>query len=257
MIKLASWNINSVNTRLGHILTWLKTHQPDLLLLQELKCPDAKFPYEAVKNAGYHALVKGQPTYNGVAILSREPLTVTYDALPSLEDPQARFLQTSWQDMDIINIYAPNGNPIGTDKFTYKLSWLQKLHAHLTTLRQSRRQFVIGGDFNIIPQSMDAAHPEKWRNDALFQPETREAWRSFLHLDLIDAYRALHPLNNRAFTFWDYQAGSWQRDDGIRIDHFLLAPQLADRLHACTIDRMHRDAEKPSDHVPIVIELLP
>jgi exodeoxyribonuclease-3 len=254
MITVATWNINSVKVRLPLLLQWLEKHQPDLVFLQEIKCVTEKFPVQELLEAGYHATVHGQPAYNGVAILSRQPVELIANILPGDDsDDKARFLDISWHGCRFINIYAPNGNPIGTEKFSYKLQWLDRLQVYLQNLLDLRQKFIIGGDFNIIPENIDAKHPEEWRHDALFQPESRRKWRSLQHLGLTDAFRALHPTQQDAFSFWDYQAGSWHRDNGIRIDHFLLSPGLADQLHSCHIDKEPRDQEKPSDHTPVVV----
>lgn len=216
------------------------------------------FPADAFKEVGYHSSVIGMPAYHGVATLSREPVTIKATALPGdADDVQARFIDIEWQDWRLINIYAPNGNPIGTEKFTYKLKWLDRLQAYLQELLENRQKFLIGGDYNIIPMPVDARHPQQWMNDALFQMESRQKWRALCHMGLTDAYRALHPQDKDAFTFWDYQAGSWQQDNGIRIDHFLLSPNAADRLQSCVIDKTPRGQEKPSDHTPVVITLNP
>lgn len=255
MITVATWNINSIKVRLDHVLNWLGRHQPDFLFLQEIKCTTEAFPADAFQKIGYHAHVVGMPGYNGVATLTRHAdATVAATALPGDDsDLLARFLQLAWQDWTLINIYAPNGNPVGTEKFTYKLGWLDRLHRHLEGLLADHRQFLVGGDFNIIPQFMDARNPQEWRHDALFQPESRQKWQALCHLGLTDAYRALYPDDDQAYSFWDYQAGSWQRDNGIRIDHFLLSPKAADRLQACAIDKEPRGQEKPSDHTPVIV----
>lgn len=254
MITVATWNINSIKARLPHVEYWLKQHQPDLLLLQEIKCVSDAFPVAAIEAAGYQCTVHGQPAYNGVAVLSREKVQLISNKLP-FEDPQARFLDIEYKGLRFLNIYAPNGNPLGTEKFTYKLNWLRHLHEYAAKLRQERIPFLIAGDFNIIPQNIDAKHPYQWIEDALFQPESRQAWQGLCNLGLADAFRALHPNDKDAFTFWDYQAGSWPRNDGIRIDHMLLSPQLADRLDTCWIDKEPRGKERPSDHVPLVVTL--
>jgi exodeoxyribonuclease-3 len=253
MIRIATWNINSIKVRLEPVKDWLTTHRPDLLLLQEIKCKTEAFPAQAFQELGYHSTVLGQPGYNGVAILSREPVRLVASALP-FEDPLARFLDIEWNGLRVINIYAPNGNPVTSEKFMYKLKWLEHLIVYLEKMRTARVPFVVAGDYNIIPQPLDARHPEQWVHDALYQPESRTLWQRLLNLGLTDAYRSLHP-NEAAYTFWDYQTGSWQRDNGIRIDHALLSPQLADRLEKVWIDKEPRGGERPSDHTPLVIEL--
>jgi len=254
MITVATWNINSVKVRLPLLLQWLETHKPDLLFLQEIKCVNDKFPTAEIEAAGYHATVHGQPAYNGVAILSRQKVELISNNLPGEDtDDKARFLDVEFNGCRFINIYAPNGNPIGTEKFDYKLRWLDRLHDYSQDLLDQRQKFLIGGDFNIIPETHDARHPEEWRHDALFQPESKRKWRGLLNSGLVDAFRALHPEQKDAYTFWDYQAGSWHRDNGIRIDHFLLSPGIADQLHSCRIDKEPRAMEKPSDHTPVIV----
>lgn len=253
MITVASWNINSIKIRSEAVAAWLGANTPDLLFLQELKCTTETFPTDIFTAAGYHATVHGQPGYNGVAILSREPVELIRNTLPGDEsDTLARFLEVRWNGRHYINIYAPNGNPLGTEKFTYKLAWLERLYAHLHGLLENGIPFVIGGDFNIIPEAEDARRPEQWGNDALFQPESRAAWRGLKWLGLNDAFRTLHPNAEHAYTFWDYQAGAWPQDNGIRIDHFLTSPQMTDALASCHIDKSPRGEEKPSDHTVIV-----
>lgn len=253
MITVASWNINSIKTRTEHVQRWLEQHKPDLLFLQEIKCTTDTFPLADFEVLGYTATVHGQPSYNGVAILSREPVTLIRNTLPGEdEDILARYLEIEWRGCRFINIYAPNGNPLGTEKFDYKLRWMKRLYTHLHGLIQDRIPFVIGGDFNIIPTDHDARHPEQWTNDALFQPQSHAAWRSLLNMGLTDAFRALHPHEAHAYTFWDYQAGAWPKDNGIRIDHFLTSPHMTDRLQSCVIDKTPRGEEKPSDHTVII-----
>lgn len=255
MITVATWNINSIKARLDHALAWVEKNNPDFLFFQEIKCVTENFPVEAFREVGYHSSVVGMPAYHGVATISREPVIVKATALPGNEnDLQARFIDIEWQDWRLINIYLPNGNPISTEKFTYKLEWMDRLQKHLQQLLDQRQKFIIGGDFNVIPMSIDARHPEQWRHDALFQPESRRKWRALCHMGLTDAYRALHP-KEEAYSFWDYQAGAWNQDNGIRIDHFLLSPNAADCLQSCHIDKEPRGQEKPSDHTPVVITL--
>lgn len=251
-MKIASFNVNSVRARLPNLTEWLAEAQPDIVFLQEIKVETEGFP----PIAGYHALVQGQKTYNGVAILSKTPMELVSTTL--LEgDEQARFLEAKLGDTTLINIYVPNGNPVESEKFPYKLRWLDALRARAAALLRTETPFLIGGDFNIIPEPKDCHDPAAWEGDALFRPETRQHWRSLTNLGLYDAFRALHPQAEHAFTFWDYQAGCWPRDAGIRIDHFLLSPQIADRLVSCSIDKAPRGREKASDHTPLVMEIAP
>lgn len=250
-MKIATWNVNSIKQRQEHLKTWLMEHQPDAIFLQELK--GEVFP--AAEYAGYHTLFKGQKAYNGVATLTKREGTQILDALPGDdEDTQARYLEIDYDGVRLINIYLPNGNPVGTEKFSYKLAWMDRLYRRLKTLRDERVPFLIGGDFNIIPADEDCYDPQMWINDALFVPESRAKFRQLLSLGLTDAFR-VHNNEARQFTFWDYQAGAWPRDLGIRIDHFLLSPPLTDRLEACTIDRVPRSWEKASDHTPVIVEI--
>jgi exodeoxyribonuclease-3 len=253
-MKITSFNVNSIRARLPNVMEWLKAAQPDVLFLQEIKCESDQFPVDDFKAAGYRCLINGQKTYNGVAIVSHEALTQKSQSL-NPDDPQARYLEAELGGVTFINIYAPNGNPLGSEKFPYKLDWLQRLTSRAQELLREEVPFLIGGDFNIIPEEIDCHDPKAWGNDALFQPESRAAWRTLCNLGLYDAFRVLHPGLAKAYTFWDYQAGSWPRDAGIRIDHFLLSPQLADKLTGCSIDKNPRGAEKASDHTPIVVEL--
>jgi len=250
---IISWNINSIKARKEHVLRYLQENQPDVLMVQELKGMD--FPAEDFKAIGYDSMAVPQKAYNGVAVFSKTPIKVILDALPGDgADEQARYLEFETAGRRLINIYLPNGNPAPGEKYNYKLRWMDRLYARLKTLREDSVEFAIGGDFNVIPEDIDCHDPAKWADDALFLPETRRKFRALEHLGLIEAYRALHP-NTQDFTFWDYQGGAWQRNLGIRIDHFLLSPAYGDALQACTIDKTPRGWDKPSDHTPIMIEL--
>lgn len=252
-MKIASWNVNSVKARLGHVKAWLEARQPDVLLLQELK--GLEFPHEVFAEIGYQGAALTQKSYNGVAVLARGDMRVVQEGLPGDgEDLQARYLEVEFGGVRVINIYLPNGNPVGTDKFSYKLAWMERLRARLASLRAEEVKFVIGGDFNVIPEDEDCHDPAAWAGDALFRPESRNAYRALLNLGLTDALRAVNKAGGE-YTFWDYQAGAWPRNKGIRIDHFLLSPALADRLAGCVIDREPRGWEQPSDHTPIIVEI--
>ncbi len=251
VMKLAIWNVNSIKARREHAQAFLAQAAPDVLMIQELK--GEMFPAEAFE--GYHSAFVGQKAYNGVAILSRTPIDIIHAALPGDNaDEQARYLECDVNGLRVINIYLPNGNPVGTEKFTYKLAWMQRLYAHLKTLREAFVPFVIGGDFNVIPENKDCHDPAAWAGDALFQPESRRAFRKYLNLGLTDAFR-MFDAGAKKYTFWDYQAGARQRNNGIRIDHFLLSPELADRAIGCVIDETPRDWDKPSDHTPVILQL--
>jgi exodeoxyribonuclease-3 len=255
-VRIATWNVNSVKARLDHLVRWLRDAAPDVVLLQETKATDETFPRAALEDLGYNIACAGQRTYNGVAILSRRPLDVLSTALPGdASDAQARYLEAFTFDVRVASIYAPNGNPTDGEKFRYKLAWLQRLHAHARTLLASEDAFVLGGDFNVAPDDVDVYDPVGWSGDALCRPESRAALRQTLHLGLTDAVRAILPAPARAFTWWDYRAGAWAADNGLRIDHVLLSPQAADRLLDAGIDRSPRGWEKPSDHTPVWVRL--
>lgn len=252
-MKIAIWNVNSIKARLDHVRKWLQDVKPDVLMIQELK--GLEFPTDAFEGLGYDIHYVGQKAYNGVAIFSREEASVGLDRLPGDDnDEQARYLEIDLGGITLINIYAPNGNPVDTEKFTYKLAWLERLRLRLAILRAQAVPFVIGGDFNIIPEEKDCFDPKVWANDALFRLETRQAWRALTYLGLTDALR-INNSESAQYTFWDYQAGAWPQNKGIRIDHFLLSPVIADRFVSCTVDRTPRGWDKASDHTPVVLEI--
>lgn len=254
-MRIVTWNVNSVRPRLGNITGWLADTKPDVVLFQEIKCETGLFPAAAFAELGYQAAVVGQKAYNGVALLSRHPIEDVIERLPGEpEDEQARYVEATVQGVRIASLYLPNGNPAPGDKYDYKLRWMTRLRAHAQTLLDSEMPVVLGGDYNVIPAARDVYDPDGWIADALFRPETRAAFRAILNLGYTEAYRALHD-DDRAYSFWDYQAGCWPRDKGLRIDHFLLSPQAADRLTGCTIDRGPRGQEKASDHTPVVLDL--
>lgn len=258
-MKLATWNVNSIKVRLEAATAWLKEAVPDVVVLQEIKCVDDNFPAAAFEELGYNCAVHGQKTYNGVAILSRRPLEDVTPRLPGGNgDDHARYLEAivpgEKGTVRVASIYAPNGNPIGTEKFTYKLGWLERLTARAKALLLQEEPLALMGDYNIIPEADDVWDPQAWLGDALFQPESRAALRRLEYLGLTDAFRACHS-DTHQYSFWDYQAGAWQKDHGIRIDHILLSPQAADRLTGSGIDKHVRGRDKPSDHVPVWCEL--
>ena len=257
-MRLATWNVNSINARLETVLGWFEGAQPEVAVLQELKCVDEKFPREAFERLGYNVEVHGQKTYNGVALLSKYPLSDVTRGLPDGEgDDHARYIEAlvlSHRPIRVGGLYLPNGNPIGTEKFAYKLNWMRRLEAHARTLLAFEEAFALLGDYNVIPDPEDCDNPASWVNDALFQPESRAAFRALKNLGLTEANLAMGA-EPHGYTFWDYQAGAWQRNHGIRIDHILLSPQAADRLQGCEIHRNVRAGEKPSDHVPVVATL--
>ena len=255
MVKIATWNVNSVRARAAHLQQWLGEFRPDIVLLQELKCLEEQFPRTEIEDLGYNVAILGQKTYNGVAVLSKSPIDVEQSGLPGMEDDtHARYLEVFTAGVRVASIYAPNGNPVDSDKFPYKLAFLERLYEHAKALLETEDAFILAGDYNIIPEPIDAMNPAAWTGDALFRPESRALYRKMLFLGLTDAIRALHP-EHGVFTFWDYQAGAWQRDNGIRIDHLLLSPQAADRLVASGVDRTPRGWDKASDHTPAWCEL--
>ena len=255
---IATWNVNSVRQRLDHLLSYLKEVSPDVLCLQELKCMEDAFPRLEVESAGYNVALHGQKTFNGVALLSKRPLDARIGLPGDESDTQARYIEATIPDGDriirVASIYLPNGNPVGTDKYPYKLAWMDRLIAHARDLLKLEEPLVLVGDYNVIPAAQDCHDPAVWSNDALFLPKTREKFRTLLNLGLTDALRSVND-DPGLYTFWDYQAGAWQKNMGIRIDHLLLSPQAADRLQSVTVDKDMRAREKPSDHVPIRIEL--
>jgi len=257
-VQIATWNVNSVRQRTEHLLRYLKEVSPDVLCLQELKCVDAAFPYLEVEAAGYNAAVHGQKGFNGVAILTKAPIEVTRGLPGDPSDEHARYIEAIVPHGEgivrVASLYLPNGNPPNTDKYTYKLAWMERLIAHARELLALEEPFVLAGDYNVIPNPRDAYDPAAWEGDALFLPATRARFRSLLNLGLTDALRATSD-EAGLYTFWDYQAGAWQRNKGICIDHLLLSPQAADRLISVTIDKERRGEDKPSDHVPVRIEI--
>lgn len=257
-MRLATWNVNSINARLETVLGWFEEAMPDVAVLQEIKCVDEKFPAEAFERLGYNVAVHGQKTYNGVAMLSKTPMEDIRRGLPDGDgDDHARYIEaviSGPTPVRMAGIYLPNGNPVGTEKFAYKLAWMDRLRRHAAELLKYEEPLVIAGDYNVIPRPEDADKPEGWLGDALFQPESRAAWRALQNLGLTDAFMQMDGSAGE-YTFWDYQAGAWPRNHGIRIDHALLSPQAADKLKSCVIHRDVRGWDKPSDHVPIVVDL--
>jgi len=258
-MKIASWNINGIKARIDAATTWLKQANPDIACLQEIKCVNEAFPRFEFEALGYNVHVHGQKGFNGVALLSKLPFD---EVAPRLagdpDDVQARYLEAVVSVpsgvLRLLNIYLPNGNPPGTEKYVYKLAWMSRLRERVKALLAFEEPMIIAGDFNVIPAPEDVYNPSAWTEDALFRPETRAQFQALVNLGLTDAFRACHDEPN-CYTFWDYQAGAWQKNQGLRIDHLLLSPQAADRLAACEIDPAPRGWEKPSDHVPIFIEL--
>jgi len=258
-MKFATWNVNSVKARLETVTAWLKEAAPDVVALQEIKCTDDTFPRGPFEDLGYNCAVHGQKTYNGVAILSKRPLEDVTPRLPGGDgDDHARYLEAVVAgDKGIIrvaSVYAPNGNPPGSEKFAYKLGWMERLRERAAEILTYEEPAALMGDFNVIPSPDDCDDPPSWESDALFQPESRAALRRVLNLGYQDAFRACNA-QPAQYTFWDYQASAWQKNHGIRIDFVLLTPQGLDRQKGCAIERRVRGWDKPSDHVPVVAEL--
>lgn len=259
-MRIATWNVNSIKAHSDQVTEWLKAEKPDVVCLQEIKCEDHAFPTQAFEDLGYNSAVHGQKTYNGVALLSRFPLEDIQRGLPGDEtDEQARFIMATVTDAHLTvrigGLYLPNGNPAPGPKYDYKLGWMQRLRHFAQVELHKQEAFVLAGDYNIIPSAVDAKHPQNWLQDALYLPRSRAAFESLKHLGLTESFRALNPLGQGDYTFWDYQAGAWPKNNGIRIDHLLLSPQAADRLYASRIHKSARAHEKPSDHVPVEITL--
>ncbi|SNS78507.1 exodeoxyribonuclease III [Tropicimonas sediminicola] len=258
-MKIASFNINGIKARHPALCDWLDEAQPDVALLQEIKSVDEGFPREMFEERGYNVETHGQKGFNGVAILSKLPLEDVTRGLPGDDsDEQARWIEATVVGertaVRLCGLYLPNGNPAPGPKFDYKLGWMERLKARARDLLAQEEPALMAGDYNVIPQDEDAARPEAWREDALARPESRRAFREILNLGFTEAFRARTPGPGH-YTFWDYQAGAWDRNDGIRIDHLLLTPQAADLLTDCRIDKDIRNRPKPSDHVPIWVEL--
>jgi len=255
-VKIATYNVNGVNGRIAVLLRWLEERRPDIVCLQELKAPDERFPAAAIEDAGYEAIWHGQKSWNGVAILSRVGTPVeTRRGLPDDPDPaQSRYIEAAVNGVIVAGLYLPNGNPRPGPKFDYKLLWFDRLAAHAGDLLSSGLPVVIAGDFNVMPTVLDVYKPERWRDDALFAPDVRAAFARLIDQGWIDSLRALHP-DEAIYTFWDYLRNAWGRNAGLRIDHLLLSPALADRLVSAEVDSDVRGWEKSSDHAPVWIEL--
>ena len=255
-MKIATYNVNGVNGRLPVLLRWLEETKPDIACLQELKAPDEKFPLQAIQDAGYHAIWQGQKSWNGVAILSRHAdiKEVRRGLSGDPDDLQSRYLEATINDLTIGCLYLPNGNPAPGPKFDYKLRWFERFTEHAGTLLASGKPAILTGDYNVIPTELDVYKPERWIEDALFRPETRAAFKKLVEQGWTDAIRTLYPTET-IYTYWDYFRNGYGRNAGLRIDHFLLSPDLAKRLTAAGVDRMVRGWEKTSDHAPVWIEI--
>ncbi|MFC4626216.1 exodeoxyribonuclease III [Daeguia caeni] len=258
-MKIATWNINGVKARIENLQHWLKESDPDIVCLQEIKSVDEQFPRLEIEALGYHVETHGQKGFNGVALISRKSPDEVNRGLPGDDsDEQARFIEGVYSTgkgvVRVVSLYLPNGNPIETEKFPYKLGWMQRLENWAKERLALEEPLVLAGDYNVIPEPQDARNPKAWRGDALFQPESRQAFRRLKNLGFTEAVRATTD-DEGVYTFWDYQAGAWQKNNGIRIDHLLLSPEAANHLVAANIEKHVRGWEKPSDHVPVAITL--
>ena len=260
-MKIATWNVNSIKSRLDHVINFLKKNSIDILLLQELKCINEAFPYEQIKNAGYFSYVNGQKAWNGVAIISKEKLNIINTKIPTFnKDVQSRFLETEIslknikEKVKLLCIYVPNGNPIDTEKFTYKLEWMKKFNDYVIKLFNDNKPIIIGGDFNVIPSNQDVYSPENFKNDACAHPKTRKLYRILINCGFTDTVK--HFISgNTNWTYWGYRGAGWQKGNGLRIDHFLTSPEITDEIKNVNIYREVRGWEKASDHVPVTLEL--
>ena len=258
-MKIATWNVNSIKVRLPHLLEWLKRDRPDIVLLQECKCVNEAFPAMEIEELGYNVAIHGQKTYNGVAILSKYKLDEITRGLPGDDDDlQARYIEAVASvpggAIRVASVYVPNGQSADSDKFPYKLRFLERLHAHIKTLLAYDELLVVGGDYNIAPADIDVHNPRHWEGSVLTHDEVRRALRRIMNLGMKDAFRLRHP-DLEQYSWWDYRAGAFDRNEGLRIDHLLLSPQAADRLTDSIIETELRAREKASDHTPVLAEL--
>src|SRR5262252_2273912 len=258
-MRIATWNVNSIKQRVDNAVAWIRERQPDIVCFQETKCIDEAFPREPFEALGYNVAVHGQKTFNGVAILSKLPFDEVTPRLPGEDaDDHARFIEavvsTGSGVLRVASLYLPNGNPPDSDKYTFKLRWMERLRDYAQQRLALEEPLVLAGDYNVIPDDADVYDPAAWVGDALFKPQTRARFRALQNLGFVDAVRAVSDAPG-LYSFWDYQAGAWQRNKGLRIDHVLLSPQAADRLVSASIDKHVRGWDKPSDHVPVVVDL--
>lgn len=256
-MKIASYNVNGIRARLPRLVEWLDREKPDIVCLQELKCADESLPVADIEAAGYQGVWHGQKGFNGVAILKRGGAPeLRIAGLPGApDDSHSRYIEAEVDGLVVASIYLPNGNPVGTEKFEYKLNWMERLRAHARALLEGEKPVILAGDWNVVPEDRDVFSTKATAHDAVIQPETREVWRRIVHQGWTDSLRAFHPDEPRLYTFWDYTAGCWQRDLGFRLDHLLCSPEAADRLVGAGVDRWARDQEKASDHAPTWVEL--
>ena len=259
-MKIATWNINGIKARHDNVIAWLKEASPDIACLQEIKSVDEAFPRGEIEALGYNLETHGQKGFNGVALISKLPFDEVNRGLPVLEgdaDDQARFIEGVFtvgdKPLRVVSLYLPNGNPVDTEKFPYKLSWMARLEAWARERLALEEPLILAGDYNVIPEPEDCHDPKVWEGDALYRPESRSAFRNLLNLGFTEALRNTTDAPE-TYTFWDYQAGAWQKNNGIRIDHLLLSPEAANRLSGVSVDKHTRAWEKPSDHVPVWVE---
>jgi len=256
-VKIASYNLNGIRARLPRLIEWLEREKPEVVCLQELKCADEALPIADIEAASYGAVWHGQKGFNGVAVLAREDTPkLRRMGLPGdPDDTHSRYIEAEIGDVIVASLYLPNGNPVGTEKFDYKMRWFERLAAHAQELLQDERPVVLAGDWNVVPEDRDVFSVQATQHDAVMQPEARNVWRRMVNSGWTDALRALHPDEPKLYTFWDYTAGCWQRDLGFRLDHLLCSPEAADRLAGAGVDRWARAQEKASDHAPTWVEL--
>ena len=252
-MKIATWNVNSMNVRLPHVAEWLQAHDPDVLVLQEIKQLTEKFPTDALQEIGYRSIASGQKTYNGVAVISKNPATDPVTDFPDFDDPQRRVLATTIDDVRVVDLYVPNGSEVGSEKYAYKLDWLASLHRFLEAEMKKYENVVVLGDFNIAPADADVYDPEKWGEDILCSPPEREALRKLLDLGLTDVFRNFEQAES-TFSWWDYRAAGFRRNAGLRIDLILTSDAMTQRCTASYVDKEPRGWERPSDHAPVVAE---
>lgn len=250
-MKIVTWNVNSIRARLENVTQWLQETQPDVVLLQEIKCEEKDFPRSAIEDLGYNIALAGQKTYNGVAILAKKPIEDVVRGLPTFtEDTHSRYIEAVVGTTRVASVYVPNGQAVGSEKYQYKMAFLERLRDHLSSILLYEEACVIGGDYNIAPEDRDVAQPELWQGEILCSPAERQHFQSLLHLGYYDALR-LHHAGPGPFSWWDYRSGAWQKDHGLRIDHLLLSPLAVDRVEASGVDRAPRAKEKASDHAPV------
>ena len=255
---ISSWNVNSVRARILNITEYLKKFSPDILMIQEIKTEDKNYPYDEIKSLNYNSYVFGQKAYNGVAILSKEKISDLKNDIINDKKKQSRIIKAEFdfkkKNIQLINIYTPNGNPVDTEKYDYKLYWLDSFIKNLKLLSKKNENIIIGGDFNIIPSAEDVHDPKGYENDALYRLEVRKKLREIINIGFNDSYRYIHP-DKEGYTFWDYTSGAWQKNNGMRIDHFLVSNSLINNVKDVKINKFPRGRQKPSDHTPIEIEL--